>query len=195
MVRSASSCAVTRTGAQPPSTRGRSRLSSRRPWPGSAPGTSSSPGPSASFPTSSVCCRTSRRWASTSSTFPPSTPSATPKERAPTTGPQPRASQGVRVFRVDDPHTKPFAFWEWLIAELRSSHPDVVLLSEAFTRPKVMYRLAKAGFSQSYTYFAWRNTAYELYQYFTELAQPPIREVFRPNLWPNTPDILTACLP
>ena len=104
------------------------------------------------------------------------------------------ADQGVRVFRVDNPHTKPFAFWEWLIAELRSSHPDVVLLSEAFTRPKVMYRLAKAGFSQSYTYFAWRNTAYELYQYFTELAQPPIREFFRPNLWPNTPDILTEYL-
>ncbi len=104
------------------------------------------------------------------------------------------AEQGVRVLRVDNPHTKPFAFWEWLIAELRRRHPDVILLSEAFTRPKVMYRLAKAGFSQSYTYFAWRNTAYELYQYFTELAQPPIREFFRPNLWPNTPDILTEYL-
>ena len=104
------------------------------------------------------------------------------------------AGLGVRVFRVDNPHTKPFAFWEWLIAEVRQKHPDVVLLSEAFTRPKVMFRLAKAGFSQSYTYFTWRNTAYELYQYFTELAQPPVREFFRPNLWPNTPDILTEYL-
>jgi len=104
------------------------------------------------------------------------------------------AEQGVRVFRVDNPHTKPFIFWEWLITEVRRSYPDAVMLSEAFTRPKVMYRLAKAGFSQSYTYFAWRNTAYELYQYFTELAQPPVREFFRPNLWPNTPDILTEYL-
>src|SRR5207245_380939 len=93
------------------------------------------------------------------------------------------AEQGVSVFRVDNPHTKPFAFWEWLIAELRRAHPEAILLSEAFTRPKVMYRLAKVGFSQSYTYFAWRNTAYELYQYFTELSQPPIRDFFRPNLW------------
>jgi starch synthase (maltosyl-transferring) len=104
------------------------------------------------------------------------------------------AEQGVRIFRVDNPHTKPFAFWEWMIAELRREYPDVILLSEAFTRPKVMYRLAKLGFSQSYTYFAWRNTAYELYQYFTELAQPPVRDFFRPNLWPNTPDILTEYL-
>ncbi|HSS60665.1 MAG TPA: alpha-1,4-glucan--maltose-1-phosphate maltosyltransferase [Candidatus Limnocylindrales bacterium] len=104
------------------------------------------------------------------------------------------AEHGVRVFRVDNPHTKPFAFWEWLIDEVRRAYPDVILLSEAFTRPKVMFRLAKLGFSQSYTYFAWRNTAYELYQYFTELAQPPIREFFRPSLWPNTPDILTEYL-
>jgi starch synthase (maltosyl-transferring) len=104
------------------------------------------------------------------------------------------SEQGVRVFRVDNPHTKPFAFWEWVIAELRRARPDVILLSEAFTRPKVMYRLAKLGFSQSYTYFSWRNTAYELYQYFTELSQPPVREFFRPNLWPNTPDILTEYL-
>ena len=104
------------------------------------------------------------------------------------------AAQGVRVFRVDNPHTKPFAFWEWLLAEVRRKYPDAIFLSEAFTRPKVMFRLAKLGFSQSYTYFAWRNTAYELYQYFTELAQPPIREFFRPNLWPNTPDILTEYL-
>ena len=104
------------------------------------------------------------------------------------------AEQGVRVFRVDNPHTKPFPFWEWTLAELRRVHPDAILLSEAFTRPKVMYRLAKVGFSQSYTYFAWRNTAYELYQYFSELSQPPVREFFRPNLWPNTPDILTEYL-
>jgi len=104
------------------------------------------------------------------------------------------AEQGVRVFRVDNPHTKPFPFWEWTLGELRRAHPDAILLSEAFTRPKVMYRLAKLGFSQSYTYFSWRNTAYELYQYFTELSQPPVREFFRPNLWPNTPDILTEYL-
>ncbi|HKW71194.1 MAG TPA: alpha-1,4-glucan--maltose-1-phosphate maltosyltransferase, partial [Candidatus Dormibacteraeota bacterium] len=104
------------------------------------------------------------------------------------------AEQGVRVFRVDNPHTKPFAFWEWLIAELKRRYPDAILLAEAFTRPKVMYRLAKLGFTQSYTYFAWRNTAWELYQYFTELAQAPIREFFRPNLWTNTPDILTEYL-
>jgi starch synthase (maltosyl-transferring) len=104
------------------------------------------------------------------------------------------ADQGVHVFRVDNPHTKPFAFWEWMIAEVKRQHPDAVLLAEAFTRPKVMYRLAKAGFTQSYTYFAWRNTPWELTQYFTELAQPPVREFFRPNLWPNTPDILTEYL-
>jgi len=102
--------------------------------------------------------------------------------------------QGVHIFRVDNPHTKPFGFWEWLVAEMRRLHPDVILLSEAFTRPKVMFRLAKVGFSQSYTYFTWRNMAWELYQYFTELAQPPTREFFRPNLWPNTPDILTEYL-
>jgi len=102
--------------------------------------------------------------------------------------------QGVKIFRVDNPHTKPFAFWDWLIAEVKREHPEVILLAEAFTRPKVMYRLAKGGFSQSYTYFSWRNTAYELFQYFTELSQPPIREFLRPNLWPNTPDILTEYL-
>jgi starch synthase (maltosyl-transferring) len=102
--------------------------------------------------------------------------------------------QGVRIFRVDNPHTKPFPFWDWLIGEVKREHPEVILLAEAFTRPKVMFRLAKGGFSQSYTYFSWRNTAWELYQYFTELAQPPIREFFRPNLWPNTPDILTEYL-
>ncbi|HXF91190.1 MAG TPA: alpha-1,4-glucan--maltose-1-phosphate maltosyltransferase [Nitrospiraceae bacterium] len=102
--------------------------------------------------------------------------------------------QGVRIFRVDNPHTKPFPFWEWLIADIKRRHPDVIFLSEAFTRPKVMYRLAKLGFTQSYTYFAWRNTKTELMQYFTELTQTEVREYFRPNLWPNTPDILTEYL-
>jgi starch synthase (maltosyl-transferring) len=104
------------------------------------------------------------------------------------------AEQGVRVFRVDNPHTKPFVFWEWAIGELRRKYPDVILLSEAFTRPRVMYRLAKLGFSQSYTYFAWRNTAYELYLYFSEITRPPVSEFLRANLWPNTPDILTEYL-
>jgi len=102
--------------------------------------------------------------------------------------------QGVRIFRIDNPHTKPFRFWEWLIAEVKEVYPDVILLSEAFTRPKVMYQLAKLGFTQSYTYFAWRNTKWELTQYFTELTQTEVREYFRPNLWPNTPDILTEYL-
>ena len=98
--------------------------------------------------------------------------------------------QGVRIFRVDNPHTKAFAFWEWLINRIKRSHPDVLFLSEAFTRPKVMYRLAKLGFTQSYTYFTWRNTKSELESYFKELLQTPVCEFFRPNLWPNTPDIL-----
>ncbi|MGQ9571877.1 MAG: alpha-1,4-glucan--maltose-1-phosphate maltosyltransferase [Dehalococcoidia bacterium] len=102
--------------------------------------------------------------------------------------------QGVRIFRVDNPHTKPFAFWEWLIDEVKRDHPEVIFLSEAFTRPKIMYRLAKLGFTQSYSYFAWRNTKWELSQYFTELTQTEVREFFRPNLWPNTPDILTEYL-
>jgi starch synthase (maltosyl-transferring) len=102
--------------------------------------------------------------------------------------------QGVTIFRVDNPHTKPFAFWEWLIGEVKRQHPDVILLAEAFTRPRVMYRLAKVGFTQSYTYFAWRNTAAELAQYFTELSRAPVREYFRANLWTNTPDILTEYL-
>ena len=102
--------------------------------------------------------------------------------------------QGVRIFRVDNPHTKPFRFWEWLITEIRSSCPDVVFLSEAFTRPKVMYQLAKLGFTQSYTYFTWRNTKQELVHYLTDLTQTEVREYFRPNLWPNTPDILTEYL-
>ena len=101
---------------------------------------------------------------------------------------------GVTIFRVDNPHTKPFVFWEWLIGEAKKLNPEVVFLAEAFTRPKVMYRLAKAGFSQSYTYFAWRNTSWELKQYFTELTQTAVSDFFRPNLWPNTPDILTEHL-
>jgi starch synthase (maltosyl-transferring) len=102
--------------------------------------------------------------------------------------------QGIRIFRVDNPHTKPFPFWEWLISDIKNSYPDVIFLSEAFTRPKVMYQLAKLGFTQSYTYFAWRNTKWELTKYFTELTQTEVREYFRPNLWPNTPDILTEYL-
>jgi starch synthase (maltosyl-transferring) len=101
---------------------------------------------------------------------------------------------GVRVFRVDNPHTKPFAMWEWMISELKTAHPDVIFLSEAFTRPKIMHRLAKLGYTHSYTYFAWRNTKAELTEYFTELTRSPSREYFRPNVWPNTPDILTAQL-
>ena len=102
--------------------------------------------------------------------------------------------QGVRIFRVDNPHTKPFDFWEWLIGGLKEEYPETIFLSEAFTRPKVMYRLAKAGFTQSYTYFAWRNSRWELTEYFTELTQTEVREYFRLNLWPNTPDILTEQL-
>ncbi len=104
------------------------------------------------------------------------------------------AERGVRIFRVDNPHTKAFAFWEWLIGEVQAAYPDTIFLAEAFTRPKVMYRLAKLGFSQSYTYFSWRNTRQELVEYFTELTRTEVREFFRPNLWPNTPDILTEYL-
>jgi starch synthase (maltosyl-transferring) len=102
--------------------------------------------------------------------------------------------QGVRIFRVDNPHTKSFALWEWLITEVQRAHPDVIFLAEAFTRPKVMHRLAKLGFSQSYTYFTWRNTKSELIEYFTELTQQHGREYFLPNVWPNTPDILSEYL-
>ena len=101
---------------------------------------------------------------------------------------------GVRIFRVDNPHTKSFPFWEWLLAEVRAGWPDVLFLAEAFTRPKVMYRLAKIGFTQSYTYFAWRNSKEELRSYFTQLTRSEVREFFRPNAWPNTPDILTEYL-
>jgi starch synthase (maltosyl-transferring) len=102
--------------------------------------------------------------------------------------------QGVRIFRVDNPHTKAFPFWEWVIGEVKKRHPDALFLAEAFTRPKVMYRLAKLGFSQSYTYFAWRNSKPELTQYFTELTRTDLSDFFRANLWPNTPDILTEYL-
>lgn len=98
--------------------------------------------------------------------------------------------QGVRIFRVDNPHTKAFPFWEWAIPEIKREHRDVMFLAEAFTRPRVMERLAKLGFSQSYTYFTWRNTKQELTSYFQELTGTKVREYFRPNLWPNTPDIL-----
>jgi starch synthase (maltosyl-transferring) len=102
--------------------------------------------------------------------------------------------QGVYIFRIDNPHTKPFRFWGWLIDEVKRDYPEVIFLAEAFTRPKVMYNLAKRGFTQSYTYFAWRNTREELTQYLTTLTQTEVREFFRPNLWPNTPDILTEYL-
>jgi starch synthase (maltosyl-transferring) len=97
---------------------------------------------------------------------------------------------GVKIFRVDNPHTKPFRFWEWALGEVRRSHPDAIFLSEAFTRPKVMKYLAKCGFSQSYTYFTWRNTKAELTEYFTELTRTEVRDYMRPNLFANTPDIL-----
>ncbi|MDY6843901.1 MAG: alpha-1,4-glucan--maltose-1-phosphate maltosyltransferase [Thermodesulfobacteriota bacterium] len=98
--------------------------------------------------------------------------------------------KGIHIFRVDNPHTKPFSFWEWLIKEVKRDYPDVIFLSEAFTRQKVMYRLAKLGFTQSYTYFTWRNTKREFIEYLTELTQTQVREYFKPNFWPNTPDIL-----
>jgi starch synthase (maltosyl-transferring) len=103
-------------------------------------------------------------------------------------------AQGIRIFRVDNPHTKPFAFWEWCIASLQEEHPDLLFLAEAFTRPHVMHRLAQLGFSQSYTYFPWRNTKRELTYYFTELISGEPAEYFRPSLWLNTPDILPEML-
>ncbi len=101
---------------------------------------------------------------------------------------------GVTTFRVDNPHTKPVKFWEWLIREIQGRHPQVIFLAEAFTRPKMMKVLAKAGFTQSYTYFTWRNEKQELIDYFTEITRPPVSEYFRGHLWPNTPDILHAVL-
>jgi starch synthase (maltosyl-transferring) len=102
--------------------------------------------------------------------------------------------QGVLVFRVDNPHTKAFSFWQWVIPELKRKDPSVLFLAEAFTRPRVMERLAKVGFSQSYTYFTWRDTKEELTEYMLELTTTPIKEYFRPNFWPNTPDILPGHL-
>jgi starch synthase (maltosyl-transferring) len=98
--------------------------------------------------------------------------------------------QGVTVFRVDNPHTKPLAFWEWCIGEIKAQHPETMFLAEAFTRPKIMQQLAKAGFTQSYTYFTWRTTRNEIVEYLGELTKTDLREYFRPNFWPNTPDIL-----
>lgn len=102
--------------------------------------------------------------------------------------------KGVKVFRVDNPHTKPFAFWEWVMAEMHRDHPEVLFLSEAFTRPKIMARLAKIGFHQSYSYFTWRKNKAELTEYLTQLTQTELREYFRANFWPNTPDILPEYL-
>ncbi|MFH2137863.1 MAG: alpha-1,4-glucan--maltose-1-phosphate maltosyltransferase [Candidatus Omnitrophota bacterium] len=102
--------------------------------------------------------------------------------------------QGVLIFRVDNPHTKPFVFWDWIISEIKKDHPQTIFLSESFTRPNIMYRLAKAGFSQSYTYFTWRNTKQEFTEYMNELTQTEVAEYFRPNFWPNTPDILPGHL-
>jgi len=102
--------------------------------------------------------------------------------------------KGVKIFRVDNPHTKPFIFWEWLIKEIKTNHPDTIFLAEAFTRPKIMQRLGKIGFTQSYTYFTWRSTPQELITYVTELAKTEMREYYRPNFWPNTPDILPPVL-
>jgi len=102
--------------------------------------------------------------------------------------------EGVRIFRIDNPHTKPFPFWEWLIGQAKERSPEVIFLAEAFTRPKIMFRLAKVGFSQSYSYFAWRSSKEELTSYLTELTRSEVREFLRPNFWPNTPDILTEYL-
>jgi starch synthase (maltosyl-transferring) len=102
--------------------------------------------------------------------------------------------RGVKIFRVDNPHTKPLPFWEWCLNELKQDHPEVIYLSEAFTRPRIMYRLAKAGFTQSYTYFTWRNTKEELIRYLREIHSGEVPEFFRPNFWPNTPDILPEYL-
>lgn len=102
--------------------------------------------------------------------------------------------QGVTVFRVDNPHTKPFPFWEWALTEIKRQHPEAMFLSEAFARPRILHRLAKLGFTQSYNYFPWRNTKWEITEYLTELTRSDCREYLRPNLWPNTPDILTEYL-
>jgi starch synthase (maltosyl-transferring) len=101
---------------------------------------------------------------------------------------------GVTAFRVDNPHTKPVKFWEWLIRDVQNEHPEIVFLAEAFTRPKMMKVLGKSGFTQSYTYFTWRNEKRELEEYLTEITTPPVSDYFRGNLWPNTPDILHETL-
>ncbi|QSR89582.1 alpha-1,4-glucan--maltose-1-phosphate maltosyltransferase [Methylacidiphilum caldifontis] len=102
--------------------------------------------------------------------------------------------QGIRIFRVDNPHTKPLEFWRWVLWEIKKDYPDTLFLSEAFTRPKLLYGLAKRGFSQSYTYFSWRSEASEIRAYMEELVSPSLVEYFRPNFWPNTPDILPSYL-
>jgi starch synthase (maltosyl-transferring) len=102
--------------------------------------------------------------------------------------------RGIRIFRVDNPHTKALPFWRWCIGKLHDNYPEIIFLSEAFTRPRLMYALAKIGFTQSYTYFTWRNSKAEIESYLTEITQPPISEFFQPNLWPNTPDILHKSL-
>jgi len=102
--------------------------------------------------------------------------------------------RGVLVFRVDNPHTKAMGFWEWCLGSLRAKYPEVIFLAEAFTRPHPMYWLAKVGFTQSYTYFTWRNTKYELESYLEEITRPPVSDFFRPSFWPNTPDILHKTL-
>ncbi|HUG83237.1 MAG TPA: alpha-1,4-glucan--maltose-1-phosphate maltosyltransferase, partial [Euzebya sp.] len=102
--------------------------------------------------------------------------------------------RGIEIFRVDNPHTKALPFWEWVIAEIHATHPGVIFLAEAFTRPQMMQQLAKLGFTQSYTYFTWRNTKAELTEYLTELAHTDMAEYYRPNFWPNTPDILHGYL-
>jgi starch synthase (maltosyl-transferring) len=102
--------------------------------------------------------------------------------------------QGIRIFRIDNPHTKPFPFWEWLISEIKRDFPETIFLAEAFTRPRALYGLAKRGFTQSYNYFPWRNTKWELTEYLTELTKTEVRDYTGPNLWPNTPDILPEFL-
>jgi starch synthase (maltosyl-transferring) len=104
------------------------------------------------------------------------------------------ADQGVRIFRIDNPHTKPFPLWEWLITEIKKDIPEAIFLAEAFTRPRALYGLAKRGYTQSYNYFPWRNTKWELTEYLTELTKTQVREFTGPNLWPNTPDILPEYL-